>query len=51
MNPLRPVVLLYGLWCLAALGAFAFANSDGYSAFAGAGRPTPQGLTSGPHHK
>ncbi len=51
MNLFRPGMLIYALWCLVALGAFAMANQDGYSAFAGGGRPTPHGFSSGPHHK
>ena len=51
MNLLRPQTLLYGAWCVVVLAAFAFANADGYSAFAGGGRPSPHGLGAGLHHK
>ena len=51
MTPLRPLTLLYAVWCVVVLATFAFANAGGYAAFAGGGRPSPLGLSSGPHHK
>ncbi len=34
MTPLRPLTLLYAVWCVVVLATFAFANAGGYSAFA-----------------
>ncbi len=51
MNPFRPMMMLYAVWCIVVLAVFGLANNNGYSAFAGGGRSTPMGLNSGPHHK